>query len=129
MKKLIELKRGRDSTALLFRNKTIFLTIPGLRPALFIGGGIFFLPRMKFLGRWAWAVRGCFPTFWSIGLRSCDGPYYGRVFGFRKAIAWNHWHLEKIMREWDAASDGPPSFGRITLLEYLRQPHFEGVDR
>lgn len=107
----------------------LFSASSGLAPVLLIGKRTIILNQIRrasrALGRLSWAIRGCFPTFWSVGLRSCDEPHYGRVWCFRKAVVWNHWHLRRIERDWDASSDGPASYGRISLMEYLRSPEWQ----
>lgn len=65
-------------------------------------------------------VRGFFPACYSVGLRSCDGPYYGGVWKYFNIFTWNKWHEKKVFSEVEKGSDGPASCRQISLLSYFR---------
>lgn len=117
--RIIELGNKKACHLVFFRQRT------GLKSVLIYRGKAYSLPSFKFLNKWVWAVRGLFPTFWAIGLRDCDSG--GRVYGWAKAMTWNHWHLAKAEKEWDMSSDGPPVVQRLTMWEYIRAPRWERV--
>lgn len=64
-------------------------------------------------------LRRLLPYFYSIGLHSCDDPYYGRVHAWYPVFAWNDWHLSKIERSWNGSGDGE-TWRPITMFQWIK---------
>lgn len=64
----------------------------------------FFVPKLpRKILRAARFVRGLFPSAWCALFYCCDSRRY---FAGRVVVAWNAWHLRRLERELDRASDG-----------------------
>jgi hypothetical protein len=92
-------------------NNDLYVLVIGSRP--------FFL-RIGFLFKSGAFLRDLLPSFWLVGLRSCDDPHYGRVYYWDKFFAINGWHFERIERACNSSSDGPASFSKVSFIDWIK---------
>jgi hypothetical protein len=91
-----------------------FIKMRGCKPTFHAFGKCVALPSpMRFLR----SVRQWLaPEFWSVGLHSCDDPNW-RAWYF--VWTWTPIHFRKTEQAWQGAGDGPNTWAKISLLDFV----------